>query len=119
MTSPLPPITPETLDEAVDVAARAYAKGYGLDLDDLEASKDPGDTAADVAAWRANLIQTAREVLEAAVPVLLSEHREQIAKEIEAVSDFPGSVEWQRGLADAAAIARGSRLSDSGEAGNG
>lgn len=113
MTSPLPAITPETLEAAVDVAARAYAKGYGLDLDDLEASKDPGDTAADVAAWRANLVETAREIVEAAVPVLLSEHREQIAREIEAVSDFPGSVEWQRGVADAAKIARSSRLADS------
>lgn len=114
-----PAITPETLEAAVLAVSRhewepgAPWSSHAGHSQNASCQVCQGNIAA---------------ILTVAIPVLLSEHREQIreevAREIEAhiIEDAP---EWEcsgvieETLRYCADLARGSRLSDSGEAGNG
>lgn len=66
--------------DAIEAAAKALAADRGLDLDNLAAHADPGDTAADLAAWRANFLDDGRIAIEAAEPILRQAVIEELAR---------------------------------------
>lgn len=121
MTVP-PPVTQATLDAALEAAARAYADELGLDIDNLRAHADPGDSEAGLKAWRANLVDSARAAVVGALPVLAAAHaaeveqaradgaateRERIAQAIEAeLNLWMDGSGWDGGMSTALRIAR-------------
>lgn len=99
--------------EIVEAAARAIAADQGLDLDNLAAHADPGDSQTDLALWRHNLDEAGRVAYEAIAPLIERRVREQVAQVIQARHDQLDETDvWEnegRGyLAEAVEIARGS-----------
>lgn len=75
----------ELRTEAIEAAARALAADAGLDLDNLAKDADPGDTAADLAAWRSNWIESGTAAVDAVLglPIVLRAAAEELAQQLE------------------------------------
>jgi hypothetical protein len=74
-------------DAIIKAGAKALAADRGLDLDNLEAHADPGDSADDLAAWRANWIDDGRIAYDAMAGLIATAAVEQLRAAVLAACD--------------------------------
>lgn len=94
------------VEQIVEAATRAVCATWGVDLDNLAAHAECGDTDTDVAMWRHQLLEMGRVAYEAIAPPVQAWTRAKVAQELLAAGRDP-----YRNLAwmwpeQAAAIAR-------------